>query len=78
MRKETLQPKRIQFAIAALKRIGITETEADNTSVSFKHKGNTIKLYAFTGWYSGKGVKDGRGIANLINELKSQIGHNEK
>ena len=35
-----------------------------------QHKGNTIFFYPYTGWFTGKGVKDGRGLSNLLKQLK--------
>ena len=38
--------------------------------LEFKYKGNTIKFYPYSGWHSGKGIKDGRGFQNLIKQLE--------
>lgn len=68
--REELQPNRMKYAKEQLTKLGIKidlETEA---TLTFTWKGNVIKHHAYTGWHSGKGIKDGRGIKNLINQLK--------
>lgn len=46
-----------------------TEISYDNTSISFLWKGSKITHYAYTGWHTGKTIKDGRGLQNLLNQL---------
>lgn len=33
---------------------------------------DSIKLWPYTGWWSGKGIGSGRGVHNLIKKLASQ------
>jgi len=42
----------------------------DSTTLEFMFKGAKVKYFPFTGWASGKSIKDGRGFKNLINQLK--------
>ena len=42
----------------------------DGTTLIFEYNGNTIRYFPYSGWHSGKGIKDGRGIKNLLKQLK--------
>lgn len=70
-RQERLQPKRIDFAIAELRGAGYDIIYNDGTEIRFEYKGNVIKVWPYSGWFSGKGIKDGRGIYNLLNQIGS-------
>lgn len=64
-------PKRMEYALVQLDKAGILEFECTDKTIKFNHKGHTVTLYAFSGWFTGKSIKDGRGIDNLLNQLKS-------
>jgi hypothetical protein len=34
------------------------------------YKENEITYFPYSGWASGKGITDGRGLANLIKQIK--------
>lgn len=68
-RESELQPKRIEFAINELNKLGYTPTYVDKTKIEFKYKNSIITLFPYSGWFQGKGVKAGRGIQKLINQL---------
>ena len=69
-KQRKLEPKRMQYAKDALKHLGLEILfECENT-LRFNFNGNLITLYPYSGWFSGKGIKDGRGISNLIQQLK--------
>ena len=38
-------------------------------AVTFQFKGNQIKYFPYSEWVSGKGIKDGRGLHNLLKQL---------
>ena len=69
-RQEQLEPQRITFAVQQLQALGYGITHKDSTKVQFIHKGETITLFPYSGWHSGKTIKDGRGIDNLLKQLK--------
>ena len=69
-RQEELEPERISFARQELKNLGLEIIEETNTRIDFLYKGNKIMLYPYSGWHTGKGIKDGRGIKKLIKQLK--------
>lgn len=69
-REEKLQPKRIEYAKEELLKLNIPVIFEDTTTLKFEYNGNTITFFAYSGWFSGKGVQDGRGIDNLLKQLK--------
>lgn len=71
-REKDLSPHRIEFATDKLLAIGIEPFSVTDTAVKFIHKGETVTIFPYSGWFSGKTVKDGRGIQNLLNQLKNK------
>lgn len=69
-RQSELEPKRISFAVEQLAKIGIEIDYEDDTKIKFMHKGEEVTLFPYSGWHTGKSIKDGRGINKLINQLK--------
>jgi len=49
---------------------GYPITYLDETRLEFVYKGETIKFYPYSGWHTGKTIKDGRGLQKLLNQLK--------
>jgi hypothetical protein len=71
--KAIAQDHRTRYAIKKLKSIGIKpkqELVGERIRLSFNWKGQAIIFWPFTGWHTGKSIKDGRGIKNLIKQLK--------
>lgn len=75
-REEVREPKevsRIAYAKERLERLGYEVTEVrDNKSLTFIHNGRRITFYPYKGWFSGKGIKDGRGLETLIKRLNHE------
>ena len=69
-REKELQPKRIETAVKLLTAIGYTELDVDDTKIKFLHKGEPVTFFPYSGWHSGKSIKDGRGLANLLKQLQ--------
>lgn len=69
-REAKLQPKRIENAKTELAKLNIEIIFEDETTLQFMFNGAKITLFPYSGWFSGKGIKDGRGIFNLIKQLK--------
>ena len=38
--------------------------------LQFEFKGSTVRFFPYTGWFSGKAVKDGRGLNNLLKQIR--------
>lgn len=68
-REAELQPKRILFAKSELNKRGIQITSETSTTLEFNHKSEVVRFFPYSGWFTGKSVKDGRGIKNLLNQI---------
>lgn len=68
-RQKQLEPQRINFAIEELTKRNIEVFNVTSTSLQFNHKGHVITFFPFSGWHTGKTIKDGRGIKNLLKQL---------
>lgn len=69
-RQKDFEPKRMEYAEEKLAELNISATRISDAELHFEWKGNTIKLFPYSGWHTGKGIKDGRGIDNLLKQLK--------
>lgn len=68
-REKELQPKRIDYAVKELVKRGYSVIQ-DDTKVQFFYKDNIVTFYPYSGWATGKTITDGRGIDNLLKQLK--------
>ena len=70
-RELILTPKRVLYAVSKLKEIGIDSIIVrDNKKIEFyRRKNKQVVLFAYSGWWSGKGIGSGRGIDSLIKIL---------
>lgn len=69
-KKRIEQPKRVAYVIKELNRLGYEVVQVDCTTLRFNYCGAVITVFPYTGWFTGKTVKDGRGIKNLIRQIK--------
>lgn len=69
-RQERLEPKRMESCLKELRERGYTATAVSHNEIHIWHNNTTIKFWPYSGWHSGKGIKDGRGFQNLLNELR--------
>lgn len=64
------EDSRIKFAKSELEKRGYEVThDVANKCLIFEHKGNKIRLFPYTGWFTGKDIKDGRGLQTLLKRL---------
>lgn len=68
--KKRLERERVDYATNQLLEAGIEPTYEDGSVIEFMFHGSKIKLFPFTGWFTGRTVKDGRGIHNLLKQVK--------
>ena len=69
-REKELQPKRVQHALTMLNKIECVKViSSDSTKIIFEYKGCKCTIFPYSGWHSGKSIKDGRGINNLLKQL---------
>lgn len=69
-REAKLQPSRMATALNELHKLKCEIEDTSNTTIRFRFKGNLIFFYPYSGWYQGKGIKPGRGLENLLNQLR--------
>ena len=71
-RQEKLEPKRMEIAIQSVMATGIIKCLFNITDKSFEFnfKGQPVKFFPYSGWHTGKSIKDGRGLQNLLKQLK--------
>ena len=70
-REKELQPKRMEYAIEEITELGYNVVVVDDTKIKFFFNESWITLYPYSGWFTGKTVKDGRGIENLLKQINT-------
>jgi len=69
VREAELTPVRKEFAKNVLRKMGYSISYEDDVKIKFIFKGEPVTFFAYSGWYTGKTIKDGRGFQNLLNQL---------
>lgn len=69
-RQEYLEPERMVYAIQKLKEAGYEAINITDHSLQFYFKGQPVTLFPYTGWHTGKTITDGRGLNNILKQLK--------
>ncbi len=70
-REAKLQPKRMEVARAAIQKLGLAILHEDETKIIFEYKCSLIYYYPYSGWATGKTIKDGRGLQHLLNQIRN-------
>ncbi len=70
-RQQELEPKRMQFAINQIESLGFDIIQKTKTSIQFVFKNEIVTFFPYSGWGSGKSIKDGRGINNLLKQISN-------
>jgi hypothetical protein len=71
-REERLQPKRMAKAIKEIEEKGYKVTIISDTEISFTIDNitkNKVNYFPYSGWATGKDIKDGRGLKKLLNQI---------
>jgi hypothetical protein len=71
-RQNELEPKRIQYAIEQITKLGHEIVYQDNTKIQFMFQDKKVTLYPYSGYFNGKSVKAGRGIDYLLSQIKNK------
>jgi hypothetical protein len=71
-RQNELEPIRVKFARESIESLGYSITNQTENLIEFEFKGSTVKIYPYSGWFTGKTVNDGRGIKNLLRQIKTK------
>lgn len=68
-RQQELAPERMDYAKQQIEAMGFKITYQDKTKLNFRYNGSAVHFYPYSGWHTGKTIKDGRGIENLLKQL---------
>lgn len=71
-RQAELEPVRMKSCREKLESMGFDVEVHGNDLLVFEYQGNQIRLFPYSGWFTGKGVIDGRGFAKLLKQLEAQ------
>lgn len=69
-RQNKLEPKRIEFAKKEIEKLGYIVKQMGNTKLQFEYNGSAVYFFPYSGWHSGKTIQDGRGLENLLKQIK--------
>lgn len=69
-RQKELEPKRMEYAIQEIEKLGHQIEYRDDVKIKFTFKGFTVTFYPYSGWAAGKSINDGRGIENLLKQIR--------
>lgn len=68
--KNAIAHDRMEYCLQKLVETpGVSKIEHNNKRIDFLFNGNKIQMFPYTGWHTGKGIVDGRGINNLLKQL---------
>jgi hypothetical protein len=68
-REARLQPKRMDVARQKIQDLGFDIFFSDEKVLAFKYKDEVVQYFPYSGWHTGKSIKDGRGLQNLLKQI---------
>lgn len=68
-RQKELEPKRLELAKSEIEKLGYNVSSNGKNLLTFMFKGSIVEYWAYSGWHSGKNIKSGRGLVNLLNQI---------
>lgn len=69
-RRQSKEGDRIAYAKRRFEEKGIVYIYNENQkAIEFAYKGCIIRFFPYTGWASGRTIKDCRGIENLLKQI---------
>lgn len=69
-RQKQLEPIRIEYAVERIKLLGYDIVYQDDTSIKFMYKGHIVTFFSYSGWATGKTIRDCRGLSKLLKQIK--------
>lgn len=69
-RQNELESSRIDYAIKLFNSMGYSTFCPTDKSVQIDFKGEKVTFFPYSGWHTGKSIKDGRGIQKLLKQIK--------
>lgn len=71
-RQNSLEPIRIEYSKVKIEKLGFKIINQTDKFLQFIFKGSIVTYYPYSGWHTGKTIKDGRGIKFLLNQIKEK------
>lgn len=69
-KRDENEPSRWDYVVKVLKEKGYSPIQDHaQKCIRFELRGNMVTVWPYKGWFSGKGVKDGRGIKKLLRQI---------
>lgn len=69
-RQKELEPKRMADAMESIEAFGYEPYKTNESLIEFYYEGAKIMFYPYSGWHTGKTIKDGRGLKKLLTQIK--------
>ncbi len=69
-RQGKLEPLRLSVAKKEIMSLGCEIIFECDTRIEFMFNDKLVKYYPYSGWATGASIKDGRGLQNLLKQLK--------
>ena len=69
-RQSRLEPVRLEHAVKRIQELGFEVIQRDNIQIQFIHRGHVVTFFPYSGWATGKSIKDGRGLERLLKQLR--------
>jgi hypothetical protein len=60
----------MEVAALAIQKLGYTIIHQDYTELRFMYNNELVKFYPYSGWHTGRSIRDGRGLQELLNQIK--------
>ena len=70
-RQAELEPQRRDVAKRAITELGFTIIIENDVKIVFYYNRSPVHFYPYSGWHTGKSIVDGRGLRNLIKQIKN-------
>ena len=74
-RQKRLEPIRMQKAIESIEALGYEVKQIGESQIQFKYpndfSGKIVRYYPYSGWARGANIKDGRGLNELLRQIKN-------
>ena len=70
-REKKLTITRTDTAVKALQKLGFVVGRCPPSSIRFVFNDSIVEYFPYSGWATGKTIKDGRGLHNLLKQVKN-------
>lgn len=67
-----LEPVRLKHAKKVITALGYHIDTETPSEIHFQYRGSVVKFFPYSGWHTGKTIKDGRGLKKLTNQIKQK------